>query len=105
MEPIILSFEEGPKFIDTINNGFSGKIAEAELLQDMYETQRSNGKYIEPVELVETIGELIEAIDMKELNFDQKGKTPFRKKSVPKKQVMALYAINKICSIANGEKK
>jgi len=46
VEPIILSFEEGPKFIDTINNGFSGKIAEAELLQDMYETQRSNGKYM-----------------------------------------------------------
>ena len=90
--------------MDIINNGFSEKIARAELLQDMYETQHSNGKYIEPVELVDTIGELIEAIDMKEPNFNQKGKTLLRKKSVPKKQVMALYAINRICSIANGEK-
>ncbi|MBE3144903.1 MAG: DNA cytosine methyltransferase, partial [Planctomycetes bacterium] len=49
LEPIILTFEEGPKFIDIINNGFSGKIARAELLQDMYETQNSIGKYIEPI--------------------------------------------------------
>jgi DNA (cytosine-5)-methyltransferase 1 len=105
LEPIILSFEEGPKFIDIINNGFSGKIASAEILQGMYETQHSNGKYIEPVELVDTIGKFIEAIEIKEPNFIQDGKTPFRKKSVPKKQVMALYAINKVCSVANGEEK
>ena len=105
LEPIILKFEGGPEFIDIINNGFAKKIAGSELLQDMYETQRSKGEYIEPVELVDTIGELIEAIEMKEPNFDPKGKRLFKKKSIPKKQVMALYAINKICSIANGEKK
>jgi len=105
LEPIILKFEGGPRFIDTINNGFAEKIAGSELLQEMYETHCSDGKYIEPVELVDTIGELIEAIEMKEPNFDQKGKILFKKRSIPKKQVMALYAINKICSIANGEKK
>lgn len=105
LEPIILKFEGGPRFIDVILNGFSEKIAGSELLQDMYEAQRSRGMYFEPVELVDTIGELIEAIEMKEPNFRQNGKRLFKKKSIPKKQVMALYAINKICSIANGEKK
>jgi len=104
LEPIIQKFEEGLKFIDIINNGFSGKIARSELLQEMYEIQKSIGKYIEPVELVDTIGELIEEIVMNEPNFNQKGNSPFKKKSVPKKQVMALYAINKICSLANGGK-
>lgn len=106
LEPIILEFEGGPRFIDTINNGFSKKVASAETLQDMYEAQQSRDEYLEPVELVDTIGKLIEAIRMKEPNFEQKGeKKVFKKNVVPKKQVMALYAINKICSIANGERQ
>lgn len=105
LEPIIQEFEGGPEFIDVINNGFSEKIAESKLLQEMYEAQRSKGEYIEPVELVETIGEIIEAIEIREPDFNQSGMRLFKKKSIPKKQVMALYAINKICSIANGERK
>jgi DNA (cytosine-5)-methyltransferase 1 len=71
----------------------------------MYETQRSIGRYSEPVELVERIAKIIDSIVKEESNFDQNGKKFFSKKSIPKKQVMALYAINKICSIANGENK
>jgi DNA (cytosine-5)-methyltransferase 1 len=105
LKPLILMFEGGSRFIDVINNGFSKKVAKSNLLQEMYETQRSNGKYIEPVELVDRIAEIIDTIVTEESNFDQNGKWLFKKKSMPKKQVMALYAINKICSIANGEKK
>lgn len=107
LEPIIEKFEGGPEFIDVINNGFSKKVAGSKLLQEMYEAQRSKGKYIEPVKLIESIGELIEVMPLKEPNYEQEGVTDllFKKKSIPKKQVMALYAINKICSIANSEEK
>jgi DNA (cytosine-5)-methyltransferase 1 len=69
--------------------------------------QRSRGKYIEPVELVDRIRELIEVIQMTEPIFEQESETNllFKKRSIPKKQVMALYAINKICSIANGSEQ
>lgn len=105
LKQFILKFERGPEFIYTINNGFSKKIARSELLQEMYETQRSKGKYLQPVELVDTVANLIDGIKMKELDFAPKGKKIFKKQSIPKKQVMALYAINKICSIANGGKR
>ncbi len=105
LKPLILKFEGGSRFIDVINNGFSKKVAKSNLLQEMHETQRSIGKYNEPVELVERIAEIIDSIVIEESNFDQNGKRLFKKKSIPKKQVMALYAINKICSIANGDKQ
>ena len=105
LKPLILEFEGGPTFIDVINNGFSEKVARSELLQEMYETQHSNGKYIEPVELVDSVAEIIDTVVTEESNFDQNRQRLFKKKSIPKKQVMALYVINKICSIANGEKR
>ncbi|MCG2811766.1 MAG: DNA cytosine methyltransferase [Candidatus Aminicenantes bacterium] len=105
LKPLILEFEGGPTFIDVISNVFSEKVARSELLQEMYETQHSNGKYIEPVELVDSVAEIIDTIVTEESNFDQNGQRLFKKKSIPKKQVMALYVINKICSIANGEKR
>lgn len=104
LQPLIMEFEGGPQFIDIINNGFSEKVARSEQLQEMYETHQSKGKYIEPVELVDSVAKLIDSFEMKEPNFEQDGKRLFKKASIPKKQVMALYAINKICSVANGEK-
>lgn len=105
LEPIIMNFEGGPVFIENINNGFSNTIAKAELLQHMYENQRSESIYVEPTELVDAVRDIIEAIEMKEPSFDQNGERLFIRNSIPKKQVMALYAINKICSIANGERQ
>lgn len=102
---LVMDLKEGPNFIDVINNGFSKKVAGSSLLQKMYEAQRSNGEYLEPVELVERIAEIIDTIVPQESNVDQCVKGIFKKKAVPKKQLMALYAINKVCSIANGEKR
>jgi len=105
LEKIIEGLEKGPEFIDIISNGFSHKIANAKELQIMYEDQQNHGKYINPVELVDTIGKLINALEIKSPLYEQKYNRPFnQKKSVPQKQLMALYAINKICSIANGGK-
>ncbi|MGB8647651.1 MAG: DNA (cytosine-5-)-methyltransferase [Anaerolineae bacterium] len=105
LEPVIMKFEGGSGFIDIINNGFSHKVAGAKLLQEMYEAQSSKGEYLEPTELVDALCNIIEAIQIEEPNFEQNHERFFRKKIVPKKQVMALYGINKICSIANGDKK
>lgn len=105
LEKIIVSFENGSEFIDMINNGFSRKIAGAKELQVMYEDQQNHGKYLNPIELVDSIGELINAIEIRSPIYEQKSNQPFnKKKSIPKKQLMALYAINKICSVANGGK-
>jgi DNA (cytosine-5)-methyltransferase 1 len=103
LEKIICGFENGSEFIEMINNGFSYKIADGENLQLMYENQQNQGIFLNPVELVDSVGELINSLEIKVPIYKQKGKQPFsQKKSVPKKQIMALYAINKICSIANG---
>ena len=73
-------------------------------MQYLYENRCGEGEYLGPMELVEGICEIIEKFDMKDPLFVQEPMSLFKKASVPKKQVMALYAINKICSIANGEK-
>ena len=89
-----------------INNGFSNKIADAEKLQSMYENQKNQGKYLNPVELVDAVGEIINSFELESPNYEQKSNYPLiYKKIVPKKQLMALYAIKKICSVANGDKK
>ena len=47
IEGKIKSFQNGEKFIEKINNGFSGKVAGAATLQEMYEQQKSMGNYLE----------------------------------------------------------
>jgi len=101
IEPIIESFENGKDFIKIINNGFSEKIASKEILQKMYENQQNVDDFLEPTALIENIAQIINNINFKAPSFIQSDQTIFIKKAVPKKQVLALYAINKICSIAN----
>ena len=69
----------------------------------MYEKRLGAGRFIGPEELIDNVAKMIDSIEMVEPAFVQEGKKLFRKNPFPKKQVMALYAINKICSIANGE--
>lgn len=104
LEKVIVDFENGQEFIDIINNGFSHQVADAKTLQMMYENQQNHKKYLNPIELVDVVGEIINSIQLESPLYEQKGNRPFKKHSIPKKQVMALYAINKICSIANGGK-
>lgn len=102
IEKIIVGFENGHKFIDIINNGFSHQVADAKTLQMMYENQQNYEKYLNPIKLIDVVGEIINSIEIRSPIYEQKGNQPFKKHAIPKKQVMALYAINKICSIANG---
>jgi DNA (cytosine-5)-methyltransferase 1 len=102
IESAIEQIKSGKRFIEIINNGFSEMIAPVADLQKMYELQRSENEYLEPTELVEKVAELISDLKVKNEFFVQKEKQIFQnKKKVPASQLLALYAINKITSLAN----
>lgn len=103
LEPIIAGFEGGKHFIEIINNGFSEKIAGHEILQKMFEEQRSIYNYKEPTELIEELAKIIDNIKFESTDFKQSEAIFFNhKNTIPKKQILALYAINKICSTTNS---
>lgn len=102
LEGIISGYRGGKEFIKHINNGFSQKIGTAKELQKLYELQQSNSKYAEPTELVDSIQELIEKLNIEDVEVGQEELKIFKYKGkVPLKQFFALYAINKISSTAN----
>ena len=85
-----------------MNNGFTDKIGSSEELQKYYELQVSNGLILEPTELVEEVTKIINQITFEHIDFEQNEDVIFKhKRKVPLKQPFALYAINKISSIAN----
>ncbi len=102
IEHLIINFHQGNEFVKIINNGFSEKIASSYLLQDMYEKQKSIQKYKEPTELVDEIYSIIERLEISNGTFTQEEKTVFSfKEEIPIKQLFALYAMNKISTLAN----
>lgn len=103
VESIIECFEDGSSFIKMINNGFSEKIAGRNLFQRMYEEQRPISNYTEPTVLIEEVAEIIDTYKFKSPDFIQNNGTVIftHKETIPKKQILALYVINKICSKTN----
>jgi DNA (cytosine-5)-methyltransferase 1 len=103
LEEIINEYKGGKDFLKYINNGFSEKIGNANELQKLYEHQKSNTKYTEPTELVDLVQEIIDELKIENVEIEQKKLIVFKhKEKVPLKQFFALYAINKISTIANG---
>jgi DNA (cytosine-5)-methyltransferase 1 len=103
LEGIINEYKCGKDFLKYINNGFSKKIGNANELQKLYEHQKSNTKYTEPTELVDLVQEIIDELKIENVEIEQKKLIVFKhKEKVPLKQFFALYAINKISTIANG---
>jgi DNA (cytosine-5)-methyltransferase 1 len=103
LEEIIKENKGGREFLKYINNGFSDKIGNANELQKLYELQKSNTKYTEPTELVDLVQEIINDLNFENVEVEQKKIKVFKhKERVPVKQFFALYAINKISTIANG---
>lgn len=103
LEVIINEYKGGKEFLKYINNGFSEKIGNANELQKLYEIQKSNTKYTEPTELVDLVQEIIDELKIENVEIEQKKLIVFKhKEKVPVKQFFALYAINKISTIANG---
>lgn len=102
IEELIKEYKGGTEFLKYINNGFSEKIGNAKELQKLYELQKSNSKYTEPTELVDTVQDLIEKLNIENIEVLQNKIKVFKHKDkVPVKQFFALYAINKISTIAN----
>jgi DNA (cytosine-5)-methyltransferase 1 len=102
IEDLIKEYKGGKEFLKYINNGFSEKIGNAKELQKLYELQKSNSKYTEPTELVDTVQELIEKLNIENIEVVQNKIKVFKHKGkVPVKQFFALYAINIISTIAN----
>jgi DNA (cytosine-5)-methyltransferase 1 len=102
LEEIIKEYRGGREFLKYINNGFSDKIANAKDLQKLYELQKSSIEYAEPTELVDSIQSLIEKLNIENIEIEQSRLNIFKyKDKVPVKQFFALYAINKISTIAN----
>lgn len=102
LEPIIKSIRGGNRFLSIINNGFSQLIADKNMMQTMYEQQRSQDGYREPTELIDEVKRMLDNISLEENTFEQKDVIIFsHKKDIPIKQLFALYAVNKISSIAN----
>jgi len=102
IEPLLFKNKEGKQFVKIINNGFSEKIAGALTLQKMYELQESKGNYKEPTELVAEVNLIIKNLNIGNKTLKQQEKKIFSyKDEIPMEQLFALYAINKIASVAN----
>lgn len=100
---ITTEINDGAKFIKIINNGFSEKIANSDLLQKMYEQQRCEGGKKEPTILMDNLRDIIYSIDIDEEYYTQQfDKLIFQhKEKIPMRQLLALYGVNKIATLAN----
>lgn len=103
IEKTLITLPRGKEFVNFINNGFSSQIARSKILQDMYEKQISQHPFIEPTKLVEKIGTIINNLNIDKQEYEQSEIVVFSQKNkVPLKQIFALYAINKVSSLANS---
>lgn len=103
IEDIIVEFKGGNEFVNFINNGFKDKIGNAIELQKLYEEQKSSNKFTEPTELVDLIKNMIEELKIQKSEVKQsKLKVFLYKEKIPVTQFFALYAINIISTVANG---
>lgn len=98
IKKLIKEQKNGDKFIKKVLNGFSEKIAVGKDLQNMYEQSFSNGK-LHPVDLIAETNQLISQYANGEI-INTKNIFKY-KNQVHKRQLYALYAVNKITQIAN----
>ncbi len=102
IEPIIESVEKGPEFLEIMHNGFSERLQNAEHLQELYVEHGFDDEKPGPVQLVRDIAAIIGKLDIGDATFPQETVCVFEgKKSVPLKQLFALYAMSKISDAAN----
>jgi DNA (cytosine-5)-methyltransferase 1 len=102
IEPIIKNYTSGKKFLEIINNGFSEKIGSKKELQFLFENQIEIDGKKDPTELIEELKTIINSLQPKDINIGKEDVNVFKHKTkIPLKQVFALYAVNKIASVAN----
>jgi DNA (cytosine-5)-methyltransferase 1 len=103
LEPLIKTFDQGPEFIKVINNGFSEKIAGKKEMQTLYETRSSVGGYLEPTRLIDEVAGLVNKFAKQGEVYEQQEGKVFKKDIIPKRQLFALYALNKISTVTNNK--
>ena len=104
IESILTITKQGESFIKILNNGFSEKIGNSTIFQNMYESQCSSENFLEPTLLIERVAEIINDINLPDIDYTQEDNYFFKyKKTIPFKQMLALYAINKITSEINNK--
>ncbi|EHO13115.1 DNA (cytosine-5-)-methyltransferase [Myroides odoratimimus CCUG 12901] len=93
----------GERFIKIINNGFSEKIANSSQMQKMYEQQKCENGKREPTHLMDDLKKIIDDIELdKEIYSQNQSNVIFKfKDNIPVKQILALYGVNKITTLAN----
>ncbi len=102
LEPLISKIKTGNEFIALINNGFSEKIGNSELLQKMYEKNISKDNKTEPTLLIDSIPKIMKRVNCPNELLTQEKVVIFQnKEKVPVSQLFALYAVNKISTKAN----
>lgn len=102
LKSIISDLKKGREFLKHINNGFTEKIGSKEELQHLFELQTGSDGKKDPTELVEELKALIDSLKIRDELFTQdKSKIFHHKDKIPVKQLLALYGINKITTIAN----
>ena len=99
---IMEQFPDGSKFISSLDKKLDSKVANQKLLQKMYEENKSIDGFFEPKELIKKVSDLIEKHDLKKEIYTQGKVKIFDKELVYKRQLYALYALNKIISITNS---
>lgn len=102
LEPVILRhLPSGKRFIKVINNGFSERIPHAQLMQALLERTAKSDDFYPPAQILTKINEMInDHCQEKVVVIDEK--LPFKKEQIPLKQILALYAINKVISVTNA---
>lgn len=102
--PLINSINEGENFIRMIDEFVVPKIANNILMQKMYEKQSCIDIYWQPAMLVDEVAKIIYQTVDPNKNYIQEDLIIFTgKKAIPITQLFALYAINKITTLANKD--
>ena len=101
IEEVIKVQLRGEEFLELLNSYVIEKIGSSYEMQNLYEMQKSNNNILEPTELIELVGEIINRLNIEKEEFVQNDDLVFlHKKTVPLKQLFALYAISKISTIS-----
>lgn len=102
IEQLVRRTKRGLDFLEVINNGYTDKMGSQSELQQMYELQHSKNMLLEPTELIRELAHIIKSLDIDNEIFIQEQNVIFKnKEEISLKQLFALYAINKIATVAN----
>ncbi len=104
LENKIKNIPKGDLFLKHINNGFSERIGSGEILQKLYESQKSSENHTEPTLLVDEIGELISQLEI-EHGYLQVQELGLQRNRLHVFHLLSLYAVNLIATIANQNYK